>query len=154
MNDSSHAPIPPSGGAGLNQRLVSSLEALSRASSYLIAVVGLAVLLGWYFDIELLRAGLPGRTPVNPATALALLLAACALWMYHQARGRPGPAPVRWLAMTAASLVIALGVFTLTGYFIGYNLRVDQFLFGTKLVGNRVAPNTGFALFRTPQAIA
>ena len=125
MNDSSHAPIPPSGGAGLNQRLVSSLEALSRASSCLIAVVGLAVLLGWHFDIELLRAGLPGRTPVNPATALALLLAACALWMHHQARGRPDSAPVRWLAVTAASLVIALGVITLTGYFIGHNLRVD-----------------------------
>ena len=146
MNDSSHAPIPPSGGAGLNQRLLSSLEALSRASSCLIAVVGLAVLLGWHFDIELLRAGLPGRTPVNPATALALLLAACALWMHHQARGRPDSAPVRWLAVTAASLVIALGVITLTGYFIGHNLRVDQVLFGAQLAGNRVAPNTGFAL--------
>jgi signal transduction histidine kinase/DNA-binding response OmpR family regulator len=146
MNDSSHAPIPPSGGAGLNQRLVSSLEALSRASSCLIAVVGLAVILGWHFDIELLRAGLPGRTPVNPATALALLLAACALWMHHQARGRPDSAPVRWLALTAASLVIALGVITLTGYFIGHNLRVDQVLFGVQLAGNRVAPNTGFAL--------
>ena len=146
MNDSSHAPIPPSGGAGLNQRLLSSLEALSRASSCLIAVVGLAVILGWHFDIELLRSGLPGRTPVNPATALALLLAASALWMHHQARGRPDSAPVRWLALTAASLVIALGVITLTGYFIGHNLRVDQVLFGVQLAGNRVAPNTGFAL--------
>ena len=146
MNDSSHAPIPPSGGSGLNQRLVSSLKALSRASSCLIAVVGLAVLLGWQFDIELLRAGLPGRTPVNPATALGLLLAACALWMHHKAKGRPDSALVRWLAVTAASLVIALGVITLTGYFIGHNLRVDQLLFGTQLAGNRVAPNTGFAL--------
>src|SRR6476469_502691 len=146
MNDSSHAPIPPSGGAGLNQRLVSSLEALSRASSCLIAGVGLAVLLGWHFDIELLRAGLPGRTPVNPATALALLLAASALWMHHQARGRPDSAPVRWLALTASSLVIALGMLTLIGYFIDHNLRVDQVLFGAQLAGNRVAPNTGFAL--------
>src|SRR5262250_455008 len=146
MNDSSHAPIPPSGAAGLNQRLLSWLEALSWASSCLIAVVGLAVLLGWQFDIELLRAGLPGRTPVNPATALALLLAACALWMHHQARGRPDSAPVRWLAMIAASLVIALGVITLTGYFIGHNLRFDQILYGAQLAGNRVAPNTGFAL--------
>src|SRR5262249_11972654 len=89
MNDSSHAPRAPSGGTGLNQRLLSSLEALSWASSCLIAIVGLAVLLGWQFDIELLRAGLPGRTPVNPATALALLLAACALWMLHQARANP-----------------------------------------------------------------
>src|SRR5262249_21665509 len=112
MSDS-HAPIPPSGGAGLNQRLLSSLEALSRASSYLIAVVGLAFCPGWRFDTELPGAGLPGRTPVNPATALALLLAACALWMHHHARGRPDSAPVRWLAVTAASLVIALGVVTL-----------------------------------------
>src|SRR6516165_7200549 len=146
MSDSSHAPIPPAGVAGLNQRLLSSLEALSRASSYLIAVVGLAVLLGWHFDIELLRAGLPGRTPVNPATALALFLAACALWMHHHAKGRPNSAPVRWLVMTAASLIIALSVITLTGYFIGHNLRVDQILFGPQLAGNRVAPNTGFAL--------
>jgi signal transduction histidine kinase/DNA-binding response OmpR family regulator/HPt (histidine-containing phosphotransfer) domain-containing protein len=136
----------PSGGAGLNQRLLSSLKALSQASSCLIAAVGLAVLLGWYFDIELLRAGLPGRTPVNPATALALLLAACALWMHHQARGRPDAAPVRWLALTAASLVIAMGMITLTGYFIGHNLRLDQLLFGAQLAGNRIAPNTGFAL--------
>src|SRR5262245_57197913 len=123
MNDNPHAPIPPSGGAGLNQRLVSALEALSRAPSCLIAVVGLAVLLGWHFGSERLRASLPGRTAVNPGTALALLLAACALWMHHQARGRPDSAPVRWLALTAASLVVALGVITLTGYFIGYILR-------------------------------
>ena len=63
MNDSSHAPIRASGAPGLNQRLLLCLTAVSRASSCLIAVVGLAILLGWYFDIELLRAGLPGRTP-------------------------------------------------------------------------------------------
>src|SRR2546429_9317839 len=146
MNDSSDAPIPSSGGVGLNQRLVSSLEALSGASSGLFAVVGLAVLPGGQFDIELLRAGYPPRAQVTPKTALALLLAACALGMHHQARGSPDSAPVRWLAVTAASLVIALGVITLTGYFIGHNLRVDQVLFGAQLAGNRVAPNTGFAL--------
>ena len=89
MNDSSHVPTPPTGGAGLNQRLLLSLEALSRGSSWLIALVGLAVLLGWQFDVELLRAGLPGHTPVNPATALALLLGACALWLHQQARADP-----------------------------------------------------------------
>ncbi|HYS90489.1 MAG TPA: response regulator [Bradyrhizobium sp.] len=55
--------------------------------------------------------------------------------------------------MTAASLVIALGVITLTGYFIGHNLRVDQVLFGAQLAGNRVAPNTGFALLLTGVAL-
>jgi hypothetical protein len=84
MNDRGHALILPSGGAGLNQRLVSSLEALSWAANCLIAIVGLAVLLGWQFDIELLRAGLSGRTPANPATALALLLAALGFGTTHE----------------------------------------------------------------------
>jgi hypothetical protein len=66
--------------------------------------------------------------------------------MYHQTRSRPDSAPIRWLAASAASLVIALGVITLTGYFIGHNLRVDQILYGARLADNRVAPNTGFAL--------
>ena len=130
MNDISHAPTTPAGRADLNQRLLSWLEGMSRGSSCLVALVGLAVLLGWQFDVELLRAGLPGHTPVNPATALALLLGACALWLHQQARGRPNSAPVRWLAVTVASLVIALGIITLTGYFVGHNLRVDQILFG------------------------
>jgi hypothetical protein len=71
-----------------------------------------------HFDIELLRAGLPGRRPI----VVALLLAVCALWLYHQTRSRPESAPIRWLAANAASLVIELGVITLTGYFIGHNL--------------------------------
>ena len=143
MNDISHAPTTPAGRADLNQRLLSWLEGLSRGSSCLVALVGLAVLLGWR---ELLRAGLPGHTPVNPATALTLLLGAFVLWMHHEARSRLDSAPVRWLAVTAASLVIAMGVITLTGYFIGHNLGVDQILFGAQLVSNRIAPNTGFAL--------
>jgi hypothetical protein len=119
---------------------LSLLETLSRVSSYLIAVVALAVLLGWQFDIELLRAGLPGHTPVNPATALTLLLGAFVLWMHHEARSRLDSAPVRWLAVTSASLVIMMGVITLTGYFIGHNLGVDQILFGAQLTTNRIAP--------------
>jgi hypothetical protein len=45
MNDSSHDSIAPSRGAGLKERLLSSLEALSRTLGCLIAIVGLAVLL-------------------------------------------------------------------------------------------------------------
>ena len=69
MSDSTHASLPPSGGAGLNQRLVSSLEALSWASSCLIEVVGLAVLIGWHFDIELTK-WLPMRVQLSGSRAV------------------------------------------------------------------------------------
>src|SRR5215211_4469491 len=111
MTDSSHEPMRPSRGAGLNGRLLGCLEAVSRASSSLVAVVGLAVLLGWYFDIELLRAGLPGRTPVNPATALGLLLAACALWMHNSPWGSR-----RALEQSVALVPIAVALISLLGY--------------------------------------
>jgi hypothetical protein len=66
--------------------------------------------------------------------------------MHHRARAVSDSVLVRWLALTASSFVIALSLITLAGYIIGHNLRVDQVLFGAQLAGNRVAPNTGFAL--------
>ena len=131
-------------GAGLNRQLVRLLEALSQASGAVVACLGLVALLGWGFDIEVLRAGLPGRTPVNPATALALMLCGAALLLHHQVRR--GPLQLRWVALTAAGLVTVLGTITVIGYLIGSNIRIDQVLFGAQLAGNRVAPNTGFAL--------
>jgi len=83
MSDHDRARIAPSRETDVNRRLASSLESLSRASSVLVAVVGLVALLGWQLDVELLTSGLPGRVAMNPTTALALILAAGSLWMQH-----------------------------------------------------------------------
>ncbi|MGH7565762.1 MAG: response regulator [Gemmatimonadota bacterium] len=108
-----------------------NLESLSRASSALVALVGLVVLLGWGFDVDLLKGGLRGGTAMNPTTALALILAAGALWTRN--RG-------------AAALVVGLGVITLAGFAVGHNYGVDQLVFRARLEGNRIAPNTGLCL--------
>jgi signal transduction histidine kinase/DNA-binding response OmpR family regulator len=143
MTDSNHALLARSAEGGLNSQLLWSLGALSLVSGFLVALVGLSALLGWAFDIEMLRSGLAGRTPMNPATALALILSAAALLLHHLGQ-RTALAP--WAASSAASLVTALGVITLVGYLIGHNIWIDQILFGAQLAGNRVAPNTGLAL--------
>ncbi len=133
--------------AGVNQRAVSSLAALSRASCLLVALAGLVVLAGWIFDIEPLRSGLPGHAAMNPATALALIVAASALWMRHQLwDGLSSTTLLGGTARIAAALVIALGAITLVGFVIGSNIGLDQILFAAKLAGNRISPNTGFCL--------
>jgi signal transduction histidine kinase/DNA-binding response OmpR family regulator len=122
------------------------LESLSRASSVFVALVGLVVLIGWGFDVELLKGGLPGQTAMNPTTALALILAAGTLWMEHWTWRASASGPIGAAIGAAAILVIAVGVITLAGYALGHNLGVDQVVFRARLGGNRIAPNTGLNL--------
>ena len=144
MTQSKQIPLLPGDRSGLGLQLLPLLLVLSQLAACLVALAGAAFLAGWAFDVELLRAGLPGRTPVNPATALALILCAVALLLSH--RRQQSPSLLRRLALTAAGLVVALGVVTLLGYLVGRNFGLDQILFAAQLAGNRVAPNTGSAL--------
>ena len=113
-----------------------ALVILSRACCLVVTIIALVVLAGWGFDMERLKGGLPGHVAMNPVTALALILGAFSLWTWRRPRA----------SGTAAAVVAALAVVTLTGYATGENLGVDQFLFGDRLDGNRVAPNTGLCL--------
>jgi signal transduction histidine kinase/CheY-like chemotaxis protein len=124
------------------------IESLSRASGVLVALLGLGVLLGWQLDIALLRGGAPGRTAMNPTTALALILGGGALWMWHRAsRGSPAPPPMGAIGRIAAVAITVLGVITLAGYFTGHHsFGVDQLLFRTQLGGSRISPPSGFGL--------
>jgi signal transduction histidine kinase/CheY-like chemotaxis protein/HPt (histidine-containing phosphotransfer) domain-containing protein len=141
MNESGHARPASAREREVTRR--SSLESLSRACGLFVGLLGLTVLLGWGGDLELLKRGLSGRAAMNPATALALVLAAGALWMQHRAWREPSaPTPDR-VVRTAAVLIVVLGVITLAGYVVGQNLGVDQVLFRARLGGNRIAPNTG-----------
>jgi signal transduction histidine kinase/CheY-like chemotaxis protein/HPt (histidine-containing phosphotransfer) domain-containing protein len=123
------------------------IESLSRASGVLVALLGLGVLLGWQLDIELLRSGAPGRTAMNPTTALALIVGGGALWMRHRAaRVSDAPAAMGTAVRIAAVAITLLGVITLAGYLTGHNLGVDQLLFGARLGGSRISPYSGLGL--------
>jgi hypothetical protein len=115
------------------------LVTLSRAVCVFIALVAALVLIGWAFDVDPLKGGLPGQVAMNPITAVAFGLAAMALWR---------------MSRIAAALVALIGAVTLLGYVAGDNPGIDQLLFADRLAGNRIAPNTalcfllyGVALF-------
>ena len=99
------------------------------------------VLIGWQFDIAVLRGLInPGRVPMNPLTAAVFLLAGftlCALLP------RNAPLRRRWAGFAGAGLLMALGAAKLFGLEIG-GRGIDEWLFTASLGGSRMAPHTAF----------
>ena len=91
-------------------------------------IIGMAVivLLGWQFDIQLLKTGLTNTpVPMKPNTAICFLLCGISLGLW-QMRG------VRWgktLAQALGWLVIAIASLTLVQYLFGWDLGIDQLLY-------------------------
>ena len=107
------------------------LAVLSRVACILVTLISVLVLVGWALDADALKGGLPGRTSMNPLTAITLIVAATSLWTMNR---------------IPAAIVVVVGVVTMIGYVTGHNLGFDQVLFADRLDGNRIAPNTGLCL--------
>ncbi|MEX2244770.1 MAG: HD domain-containing phosphohydrolase [Fimbriimonadaceae bacterium] len=105
-----------------------------------------AVLIGWQFDLPLLKSLIPGLTAMNPATAVCFMLSGTSLCLI--ARGNLAG----WRRVASACCVAAIGAVgagRLLAYFYGVDFGLDRLLFTQKLdleaVPNRMAPNTAFA---------
>ena len=114
---------------------------MSRAASTFALVVSGSVLLGWQFDLPILRSILPGQAAMSPLTAVTFVLIATALWLETESSG--GHRPTRWLARAAASLGLLVGLVTVFGHDVGENLSLDQSRFLDRLGTDGIEPNTG-----------
>ena len=65
-------------------RHVASLRSGARAANVLVLLIPCVVLAGWTFDIEPLKRVVPGLVAMNPATALAFILAGTSLWLLRE----------------------------------------------------------------------
>jgi diguanylate cyclase (GGDEF)-like protein/PAS domain S-box-containing protein len=112
-----------------------------------IAAIGMGclVLLGWEFHIEFLMSVLPSLVTMKANTAMGIAFSGASLWLLL-----PGESHARRknFAHLLALLVVLIGAATLSEYFFGVNLRIDELLFsdpngslGTSSPG-RPAPTT------------
>ncbi len=115
---------------------------VQRAGAFVFSVAGV-VLLGWGLDISFLKSVVPGLVAMNPTTALVLALAAGSLLVLRAQPAERRPSRRRRTAHLVAAAVVAVGGVTLAGFFLGHNLGLDQVVFGSKLQGNRISPNSG-----------
>jgi len=129
-------------------RLFKSLRTYCEGAAIAVVVLAGVVVLGWVFDIEILKSVVPGLVTMKVNTALGLALTAISLWMLL-----PGPSRTRrgHIARFLALLVVLIGLATLAEYTFGMNLQIDELFFsdplgshGTSSPG-RLAPTTATA---------
>ncbi|MEG4056796.1 MULTISPECIES: PAS domain S-box protein [unclassified Microcoleus] len=99
---------------------------ISQMASLLVMAIGCLVLLGWQFDISLLKSGFPGMASTMKAnTAICFLLAGVSLTLLQYQRTRLQ----NRIAQGMAGLIIIMGLLTLSQYIFGWKLGIDQWLF-------------------------
>ena len=129
-----------------NSVLTSSLKSFSHASSLIVIIVGCLVLVGWVFDIAVLKSVLPGLATMKANTALAFALAGVSLRLL--AMERPGRR-TRRIADICAAATALIGLLTLTEYLFPWDLKIDQLFFSDRGPSppGRMAPATASNFF-------
>src|SRR5690606_20864856 len=97
----------------------------------------------------------PGFIAMNPATAVAMMIASASLWI--QAPGRATPRRLL-AARVAAAVVVLIGATRLLSYIFGADVGLDRLLFGDRVDQdvsgpNRMAPNTATCFIITGCAL-
>ncbi|MBE9162030.1 PAS domain-containing hybrid sensor histidine kinase/response regulator [Tychonema sp. LEGE 06208] len=100
---------------------------ISHMASLFVIAIGCLVLLGWQFDISLLKSGFPGMTSTMKAnTAVCFLLAGVSLRLLQYQRLTRLHYRV---AQGTAGFIIIIGMLTLSEYLFGWHLGIDELLF-------------------------
>lgn len=126
---------------------IALLQSFSRKTSIAVALIGGVVILGWIFDIAVLKSVLPGWVAMKANTAVGLVLGGASLWLWHW---QPITGMKRRAAQTCAILVLLIGLLTLIEYGFHLNLGIDQLLFKTPInslgdaAPGRMAVHTAF----------
>lgn len=117
-----------------------------RLGAILVVALGLGVLIGWAFDLPMVKSVLPGAVEMKANTALGLMLAGCTLLILV------GRQSLQWrrLAQVLALSIEALGVATAAEYLFGWQLGIDQFLFldnanAYNVIPGRMSPYSALA---------
>src|SRR5258706_3083889 len=118
---------------------IASMKSFSRAASMITILVGGLVLLGWAFDISLLKSIIPGFASMKANSSLGFILAGLALWQLLRA---PATQQARYVIQVLAFGIALLGLLTLCEYTFGWQLGIDQWLF-KDLAGGGSNPTPG-----------
>jgi diguanylate cyclase (GGDEF)-like protein len=129
-------------------RLAAALRAIARAAGILPPIVGVLVLVGWAFNIDVLMRVVPGMTAMNPATAVGFICLGAALTILCRTTSRG----MRRVAKAFALVPVVLGVSRLIALAGLWDAELDRLLFrgvtATAHFGapNRMAPNSASSL--------
>ncbi len=114
------------------------LQSFSKKASIAVTLIGGIVILGWIFDMALLKSVLPGLVSMKVNTALCFILGGVSLWLWHR---QSATRIMRRVGLVCAILVLLIGLLTLIEYGFNLNFGIDQLLFKVSTIGvGEVAP--------------
>lgn len=132
-----------------SRSLIETMQSFSRCASTFVLLVGVVVIIGWIFQIDLFKSVLPGSVAMKVNTALGLILGGTSL-RWHQ---QPTLRPARLFSQACAIGVLLIGLLTLVEYGFSVDLGIDQFWIKTPLdplgdaAPGRMAVHTAFNFF-------
>ncbi|MDH6097545.1 ATP-binding protein [Anabaenopsis sp. FSS-46] len=103
-----------------------------QVASIITILVGVLVLFGWLFDIELIKTcGNTSLVTMKPNTALCFVLSGISLWMSQSKLSRKSNSTIPYLSCSriCAASVTLIGLLTLAQYLFGWNFGIDELLF-------------------------
>lgn len=115
---SSDTPIYP--------RLVSAAKLFSEAMSVFVFLMGVLILIGWKFNLQVLTSVSPYFVPMTPNGALGLLFLGLALWLLQEKRVG---GLAHNLGRGSAILTSLLGFITIAEYALNKDFLIDDLLF-------------------------
>jgi PAS domain S-box-containing protein len=121
----------------------------TQIAAIFVLLLGITALIGWWLNIAILKAIVPGSLPLKPNIAAGFIFCAAALWTL--ARERLDKAR-RIFAAAIAFAVFAIGGLTLGEHFFAWNLGIDQALVRAfpqqmgAINPARMLPSTAFCL--------
>jgi len=136
----------------MNNRINSEYSnILPTIGSLFIMAVGCLVLLGWTFDISLLKSTAPGFVTMKPNAALCFLIFGAALWF---STNNPFANNYKLWAMRGGAVsVLLIGLLTLAEFLFNINFGIDRILFSQQisdeedLYPGRMSPVSAFNFF-------
>jgi signal transduction histidine kinase len=127
------------------------IKRITYTSCAIAFIIPLLAMIGWHFDLPILKSFALKQVPMNPTTALILLLEASALAILISEISQVPKSISNLIGKILASVACFIVSIKFSSYF-GLDFGVDQLLFSQKLDSNiilppnRMAPNTAFSL--------
>ena len=131
---------------------IATLQSFSQKASIVVIAIGCTVILGWIFDLQLLKSILPGLPSMKFNTATCFILGGFSLLFQHQWRAELTTIKhqkiYNYLTFSASFLIVLISLITLVQYSFNLDLGIDQLLFKhsstltSAAAPGRMAPNT------------
>jgi PAS domain S-box-containing protein len=137
---------------------IAALQSFSKKAGIAVIAIGCTVMLGWIFDLQLLKSIFPELQSMKANTAVCFILSGLSLFLQQRRRAKLTTIKHqnidKALIVASSSLIILISLFTLVQYSFNLDLGIDQLLLKdnshlTSLSApGRMPPNTatGFLL--------